>query len=91
MNKTLTNLGLTYNGIGDAGATSIAEVIKVNKTLTNLNLYRNCMSDPDATSIAGTIANDLNRLLEEKLKGLYFFFLTFPFCERMAKLLRSFF
>ena len=55
VNKTLTNLGLTYNAIGDAGATSIAEVIKVNKTLTNLNLYGNCMSDPDATSIAGKI------------------------------------
>ena len=55
VNKTLPNLGLTYNGIGDAGATSIVEVFKVNKTLTNLNLYGNCMSDPDATSIAGTI------------------------------------
>ena len=55
VNKTLTNLGLAYNGIGDPGATSIAEVIKVNKTLTNLNLYGNCISDPDATSIAGTI------------------------------------
>ena len=55
VNKTLTNLCLAYNGIGDAGATSIGEVIKVNKMLTNLNLYGNCMSDPDATSIAGTI------------------------------------
>ena len=55
VNKTLPNLGFTYNGIGDAGATSIGEVIKVNKMLTNLNLYGNCMSDPDATSIAGTI------------------------------------
>ena len=43
VNKTLTNLGLTYNAIGDESATSIAEVIKVNKTLTNLNLYGNCM------------------------------------------------
>ena len=34
----LTNLNLYYNGIGGAGATTIAEAIKVNKTLTNLNL-----------------------------------------------------
>ena len=53
--KTLTNLGLSENGISDTGATCIAEAIKVNKTLTNLNLYGNCMSDPDVTSIAGTI------------------------------------
>ena len=29
----LTNLNLYYNGIGGAGATSIAEAIKVNETL----------------------------------------------------------
>ena len=38
MNKTLTNLDLSMNDISDAGATCIAEAIKVNKTLTNLNL-----------------------------------------------------
>ena len=47
VNNTLPNLSLTNNAIGDAGATSIAEVMKVNKTLTNLNLYCNCMSDPE--------------------------------------------
>ena len=39
MNNTLPNLGLTFNAIGDAGATSITEVMKDNKTLTNLQLY----------------------------------------------------
>ena len=37
VNKTLTNLDLSDNGMSEAGATSIAEEIKVNKTLTNLN------------------------------------------------------
>ena len=41
MNKTLTILGLRRNGISDAGATCIAEAIKLNKTLTNLDLSYN--------------------------------------------------
>ena len=51
----LTNLNLYRNGISDAGATCIAEAIKVNKTLTNLNLHRNRFSDASATSIAEAI------------------------------------
>ena len=51
----LTNLNLYYNGIGGAGATSIAEAIKVNKTLTNLDLSDNGMSEAGATSIAEVI------------------------------------
>ena len=38
VNNTLTNLYLTRNRISDAGATSIAEAIKVNKTLTDFKL-----------------------------------------------------
>ena len=34
----LTDLNLYYSGMSEAGATSIAEAIKVSKTLTNLNL-----------------------------------------------------
>ena len=51
----LTNLNLSCDGIGDAGATSIAEAIKVNKTLTILNLSLNPFSDAGVTSIADAI------------------------------------
>ena len=52
VNKTLTNLDLSDNGMSEAGATSIAEVIKFNKTLTNLNLCSNGISDAGATFVA---------------------------------------
>ena len=55
VNKTLTNLNLSDNGMSEAGATSIAEVIKFNKTLTNLNLCSNGISNAGATSIAEAI------------------------------------
>ena len=65
----LTDLNLYYSGMSEAGATSIAEAIKVNKTLTNLNLCSsginktltnldlsdNGMSEAGATSIAEAI------------------------------------
>ncbi|XP_066024158.1 protein NLRC3-like isoform X2 [Pocillopora verrucosa] len=51
----LTNLNLSYNVISDAGATCIAEAIKVNKTLTNLDLRRNDISAAGATCIAEAI------------------------------------
>ncbi|XP_066025298.1 protein NLRC3-like [Pocillopora verrucosa] len=51
----LTNLDFSWNGISDAGATCIAEAIKVNKTLTNLDLYYNGISDAGATCIAEAI------------------------------------
>ncbi|XP_066024019.1 protein NLRC3-like [Pocillopora verrucosa] len=57
----LTNLYLFDNGIRDAGATCIAEAIKVNKTLTNLNLRNNGISDAGATCIAEAIK--VNRTL----------------------------
>ena len=52
VNKTLTNLDLSDNGMSEAGATSIAEATKFNKTLTNLNLFSNGISNAEATSIA---------------------------------------
>ena len=51
----LTNLDLSYNGISAAGATCIAEAIKVNKTLTNLDLSGNRISAAGATCIAEAI------------------------------------
>ena len=51
----LTNLDLSENDISDAGATCIAEAIKVNKTLTNLNLSYNGISAAGATCIAEAI------------------------------------
>ncbi|XP_066024874.1 NLR family CARD domain-containing protein 3-like isoform X2 [Pocillopora verrucosa] len=51
----LTNLDLRDNGISAAGATCIAEAIKVNKTLTNLDLRDNGISAAGATCIAEAI------------------------------------
>ncbi|CAH3157676.1 unnamed protein product [Pocillopora meandrina] len=48
----LTNLYLCENDISAAGATCIAEAMKVNKTLTNLYLSGNGISDAGATCIA---------------------------------------
>ena len=54
----LTDLNLYYSGMSEAGATSIAEAIKVNKTLTNLNFCSNDISDAVTTSIAEAIKVD---------------------------------
>ncbi|XP_027049086.1 NLR family CARD domain-containing protein 3-like, partial [Pocillopora damicornis] len=51
----LTYLDLSCSGISDAGATCIAEAIKVNKTLTKLNFFRNDISHAGATCIAEAI------------------------------------
>ena len=55
VSKTLNFLNLSFNGISDAGATSIAEAIKVNETLTDVSLAFDEISDASATSIAGAI------------------------------------
>ena len=55
VNKTLTNLHLSSNGLSDAGAKSIADAIKVNKALTNLYLSSIFLSDVGATFIAEAI------------------------------------
>ena len=54
----LTDLNLYYSGMSEAGATFIAEAIKVNKTLTNLNFCNNDISDAGTTSIAEAIKVD---------------------------------
>ena len=51
----LTDLNLYYNGVSEAGATSIAEAIKGKKMLTNLDLSDSGMSEAGATSIAEAI------------------------------------
>ena len=48
-------MNLSVNLLSDAGATSIAEAIKVNKKLTNLDLFNSGISDTGATSIAEAI------------------------------------
>lgn len=52
MNKTVTELRLSNNNIGDVGAQSIGEALKVNRTLTVLNLANNIIGDSGAQSIA---------------------------------------
>ena len=54
----ILDLDLSDNGMSEAGATSIAEAIKVNKTLTNLNFCSNDISDAGTTSIAEAIKVD---------------------------------
>ena len=72
LNLTDLNLYMYYSGMSEAGATSIAEAIKVNKTLTNLylcssginktltnlNFCSNDISDAGTTSIAEAIKVD---------------------------------
>ena len=72
LNLTDLNLYMYCSGMSEAGATSIAEAIKVNKTLTNLylcssginktltnlNFCSNDISDAGTTSIAEAIKVD---------------------------------
>ena len=55
VNTTPTQLSLSYNNIGDAGAASLAEAIKVNTTLTQLTLSQNNIGDAGAASLAEAI------------------------------------
>ena len=52
MNSTVTELNLSWNSIGDAGATAIAEALRVNSTVTKLDLLGNSIGDAGATAIA---------------------------------------
>ena len=52
---TLTQLNLSNDNIGDAGAASLAEAMKVNTTLTHLNLESNNIGDAGAASLAGAV------------------------------------
>ena len=52
VNTTLTQLDLRDNNIGDAGAASLAEAMKVNTTLTQLDLSRNPIGVAGAAFLA---------------------------------------
>ena len=52
VNTTLTQLVLSSNNIGDAGAASLAEAMKVNTTLTQLDLQHNNIGAAGAASLA---------------------------------------
>ena len=47
----LAALDLGYNTMGDAGALSIGEMLKVNTSLTTLDLYGNFIGDSGASSL----------------------------------------
>ena len=51
-------MDLSFNGISDAGATSIAEANKTNRTLTKLDLSFKGISDAGATFIAKAIKDN---------------------------------
>ena len=51
----MTNLDLSENNIGDSGAGSLSDAIKVNTVLTNLDLSENNISDSGAGSLSDAI------------------------------------
>ena len=51
-NSSLTQLKLSHNSIGDAGATALAEALRENSSLTVLNLFYNKIGDAGATGLA---------------------------------------
>jgi Leucine Rich repeat len=60
---TLTKLSFYNNSIGDAGASALAEALKVNKTLTELVVYRNIIGDAGASALAEALK--VNKTLTE--------------------------
>jgi len=51
-NRTLVDLGLSRNKIGDGGATAIAEALIINSTLQRLRLSMNPIGNDGATAMA---------------------------------------
>jgi hypothetical protein len=62
-NRTLTNLCLSYNSIGDATALAIAKALESNDTLTNLNLSYTKSYMGDERALAISTALESNRTL----------------------------
>ena len=52
---TLTALDVNSNSIGDAGASALAEALKVNKTLMMLNVHNNDIGDHGASALADAL------------------------------------
>ena len=52
---SLTILGLNSNQIGNAGASALADALRVNTSLTELNLYNNQIGDAGATALADAL------------------------------------
>ena len=59
VNTTLTQLNLSENNIGDAGAASLAEALKVNTTLTQLHLRSDNIGVAGAASLAEAVKSTL--------------------------------
>ena len=57
MNKTLTRLEIDNNGIGDAGASALAEALKVNKTLMALSIICNNIGDASKQALKSSARN----------------------------------
>ena len=68
VNKTLTELCLSFNDIRAKGTSAIAEALNVNKTLTNLRMEWTFIPDKWTTKIAKAL--QVNRVLT--MLDLYF-------------------
>jgi len=54
VNATLTSVNLDENGIGDEGATQLAEGMRFNATLTSLDMGSNDMSNVGKLALRAT-------------------------------------
>ena len=61
--RTLQQLNVTNNSIGDGGATALAEMLKKNRTLQQLNVSHNSIGDGGATALAEMLKK--NRTLQQ--------------------------
>ena len=64
-NEILTALDISHNGIGDAGATGVAELLKVNTTLQSIQLGGNGIGDSGAKALDDALrSNETLRALD---------------------------
>lgn len=64
-NATIEKLDLGQNGIGDRGAASLAEALKLNTTLQRLDLSGNAVDFEGASGcLVGGVTEDWGRLLQ---------------------------
>ena len=67
-NSTLTSLDLSWNEIGDKGATSMAAALEKNSTLTSLDLSENEIGHIGAASLAAALQKN-STLTSMSLRG----------------------